>query len=140
MIVWVEDQPPFVGSVTGVANTAVGSVTDEPDDPSPAPVEQSPPWLPHGVVVEAPPAAAPLPAAVAATVSAVVPDPAVAEAAGDPLTPAGVVAERSAVVEDALAVVAVVAALEPGVIGVDAVAPPVPVVHWVGPCLSHAGG
>src|ERR1700677_1909483 len=28
----------------------------------------------------------------------------------------------------------------PAVTGVAAVAPPVPVVHWMGPCLSQAGG
>jgi hypothetical protein len=28
----------------------------------------------------------------------------------------------------------------PGLTGVDTTAPPVPVVHWSGPCLSQAGG
>ena len=33
------------------------------------------------------------------------------------------------------------AAVLPRLTGVaTATAPPVPVVHWVGPCLSHAGG
>ena len=67
--------------------------------------------------------------------------PALAAAAPTPAAPEVVDPPEAPDEPDEPDAAAAAASGEPALTGVDtAAAPPVPVVHWVGPCLSQAGG